>query len=99
MATKVNNSVFDSLKKYSNIGTKKNSIYKNELLKGTEKERKAIRKKLRNARDTMISVFNAEKNAEKRKAIAKDWIEYAKQVYTDINIICEANTTTDKLVL
>ena len=92
------NSVFDTLKEFQNIGSKKDSIYKSEILKGTEKERKAIRRKIRNSRDNMIELFNSAKKAEK-KHIAEKWIEFAKQVYVDTNIIFEANTTDDKATL
>lgn len=86
---------FAILADYSKVGTKKESIYKLDILSGTEKERKAIRRKIRNTRDNIISAFNSANKAEK-KVIANKWTEFAKGVYKDINIIFEANTTDDK---
>lgn len=86
---------FNALTKWSKVGTKKDSIYKLEILSGTEKERKAIRRKIRNTRDNMVEAFNIATKAEKLE-IAKAWMEFASQVYADTNIIFEANTTDDK---
>lgn len=86
---------FNALTKWSKVGTKKDSIYKLEILSGTEKERKAIRRKIRNTRDNMVEAFNLATKAEKFE-IAKAWMEFASQVYADTNIIFEANTTDDK---
>ena len=86
---------FNALTKWSKVGTKKDSIYKLEILSGTERERKAIRRKIRNTRDNMVDAFNAA-SKEERKSIAQAWMEFASQVYADTNIIFEANTTDDK---
>lgn len=86
---------FKALEKWSKVGTKKDSIYKLEILSGTEKERKAIRRKIRNTRDNMVDAFNSA-SKEERKSIAQAWMEFASQVYADTNIIFEANTTDDK---
>lgn len=86
---------FKALEKWSKVGTKKDSIYKLEILSGTEKERKAIRRKIRNTRDNMVDAFNSA-SKEERKSIAQAWVEFASQVYADTNIIFEANTTDDK---
>ena len=96
MGTKVSHDVFEMLKEYSKVGTKKESIYRPEILAGTEKERKAIRRKIRNSRDNMISAFNDAKNDAERAKIAQVWTAFAKKVYVDINYIFEANTTDDK---
>lgn len=91
-ATTIN---FKALEKWSKVGTKKDSIYKLEILSGTEKERKAIRRKIRNTRDNLVNAFNSASKEEK-KSIAQAWMEFASQVYADTNIIFEANTTDDK---
>lgn len=99
METKKNENVdlFANVSKYTNVGTKKDSIYKLEIFNGkTEKERKAIRRKIRNVRDAFVNAFASAKPNEKNE-IAKDWQTYAKNVYKDIFIIFEANTTTDKI--
>ena len=91
-----NNSVnFSILSGISNVGTKKESIYLLSIFEGkTEKERKSLRKKLRNMRDNVITAFN---NADKEQKadIKQKWLQYAKGVYKDINIIFELNTTED----
>lgn len=86
---------FNALTKWSKVGTKKDSIYKLEILSGTEKQRKAIRRKIRNTRDNIVAAFNTATKAEKLE-IAKAWMEFATKVYADTNIIFEANTTDDK---
>lgn len=95
---KTNKIDFAILGDYSKVGTKKESIYKLDILSGTEKERKAIRRKIRNTRDNIINAFNSANNSEK-KVIASKWLEFAKGVYKDTNIIFEANTTDDKAAL
>jgi hypothetical protein len=96
MATKVNSDVFAILAEYSKVGTKKDSIYKPELLTGTEKERKSFRRKVRATRDNIISAFNSATNSEEKKKIATAWKSFATKVYKDTTIIFEANTTDDK---
>lgn len=96
MATKVNSDVFAILAEYSKVGTKKDSIYKPELLNGTEKERKSFRRKVRATRDNIISAFNSAPNIEEKKKIANAWKAFATKVYKDTTIIFEANTTDDK---
>ena len=95
-----NNSVnFSILSGISNVGSKHESIYLLSIFEGkTEKEKKALRKKLRNMRDNVITAFN---NAEKEQKadIKEKWLQYAKGVYKDINIIFESNTTTDTATL
>ena len=94
---KTNNKInFAILANYSKVGTKKESIYKLEILSGTEKERKAIRRKIRNTRDNIINAFNSAKSKVEKKEIATAWTEFAKGVYKDINSIFEANTTDEK---
>ena len=95
---KTNKIDFAILGDYSKVGTKKESIYKLDILSVTEKERKAIRRKIRNTRDNIINAFNSANNSEK-KVIASKWLEFAKGVYKDTNIIFEANTTDDKAAL
>lgn len=92
----VTHNVFEILKEYSKVGTKKESIYKPAILQGTEKQRKAIRRKIRNSRDNIIDAFNNAPTKEEKQKISKAWIKFAKEVYQDIDIIFEANTTDDK---
>lgn len=97
---KVNVSKIDFSKLDSVIGaSKKDSIYKNGILSGTEKERKTIRRKLRARRDKVIEMFNNSTTREQKKQIAQVWQEFAKDVYKDINVIFDANTTDDKVAI
>ena len=77
---------------------RKESIYCLEIFSGkTEKERKAMRKKLRNNRDNFVSEMLSTKSEEKRKSLAQTWKEYATGIYKDIFTVYESNTSTDKL--
>ena len=78
--------------------SRKESIYCLEIFSGkTEKERKAMRKKLRNNRDNFVSEMLSTKSEEKRKSLAQTWKEYATGIYKDIFTVYESNTSTDKL--
>lgn len=78
--------------------SRKESIYCLEIFSGkSEKERKAMRKKLRNNRDNFVSEMLSTKSEEKRKSLAQTWKEYATGIYKDIFTVYESNTSTDKL--
>ena len=78
--------------------SRKESIYCLEIFSGkTEKERKAMRKKLRNNRDNFVFEMLSTKSEEKRKSLAQTWKEYATGIYKDIFTVYESNTSTDKL--
>ena len=78
--------------------SRKGSIYCLEIFSGkTEKERKAMRKKLRNNRDNFVAEMISTKSEEKRKSLAQTWKEYATGIYKDIFTVYESNTSTDKL--
>lgn len=78
--------------------SRKESIYCLEIFLGkTEKERKAMRKKLRNNRDNFVSEMLSAKSEEKRKSLCQTWKEYATGIYKDIFTVYESNTSTDKL--
>lgn len=78
--------------------SRKESIYCLEIFSGkTEKERKAMRKKLRNNRDNFVSEMLSTKSEEKRKSLCQTWKEYATGIYKDIFTVYESNTSTDKL--
>lgn len=77
--------------------SRKENIYCLEIFSGkTEKERKAMRKKLRNNRDNFVSEMLSA-NETKRKSLAQTWREYATGIYKDIFTVYESNTSTDKL--
>lgn len=79
--------------------SERKSIYCKEIFAEckTDKEKKNLRMKLRKKLDAFIAEFIASnKNAEKRKALKKAWQEYAKQVYTNVECIVDANANTEK---
>lgn len=78
---------------------KANEIYRKEIFAEckTNKEKKNLRMKLRKKLGAFIAEFIASsKNAEKRKALKKEWQEYAKQVYINVECIVDANANTEK---
>ena len=78
--------------------SRKESIYCLEIFLGkSEKERKAMRKKLRNNRDNFVSEMLSAANETKRKSLCQTWKEYATGIYKDIFTVYESNTSTDKL--
>lgn len=79
--------------------SERKSIYRKEIFAEckTDKEKKNLRMKLRKKLDAFIAEFIASnKDAEKRKALKKAWQEYAKQVYTNVECIVDANANTEK---
>lgn len=78
--------------------SRKESIYCLEIFEGkTEKERKAMRKKLRNNRDNFVTEMLSAMSEEKRKSLCQTWRDYATGIYKDIFTVYESNTSTDKL--
>ena len=77
------------------------TIYKKELCEEkTDKEKKSIRIKLRKKRDAFLSTFLVvEKDKNKLEALKKDWKEYAKLVYNNIDIIMDNNTNKESVQL
>lgn len=77
------------------------TIYKKELFEEkTDKEKKSIRIKLRKKRDAFLSTFLVvEKDKNKLEALKKDWKEYAKLVYNNIEIIMDNNTNKESVQL
>ena len=78
-----------------------NETIQKELFEGkTDKEKKSIRIKLRKKRDAFLSTFLVvEKDKNKLEALKKDWKEYAKLVYNNIEIIMDNNTNKENVQL
>lgn len=76
------------------------TLYKVNLFEGlNEKEKKHLRIKLRRKLDSFINSafeFVATKKENELKQLKEDWITYAKQIYIDANIICDANVSEQK---
>jgi len=78
-------------------GKATSSIYKAELFDGQDdKGKKAIRRKVRRIRDQFLGAFlEAQGKPELLKALQKDWMEFASQVYNNVQFIFEKNTSEE----
>lgn len=80
----------------------KQGIYKRELFLDCkdDKEKKSLRIKLRHKLKNFLGAFlQNEKNPEKISEIKKEWQNYAKQVYNNVEIIMDGNTSNDNAEL
>lgn len=78
------------------------SIYKKELFAEckTDKEKKALRIKLRKKLYNLFATFlQVEKNPQKLNELKKLWKDYAKNVYLDVSDIIENNAKDDNIKL
>lgn len=84
----------------SNSNNHKQGIYKNELFaEMNDREKKSLRIKLRNKLSYFVEAmeqYDKTKNVEKCKSLAKSFIQYAGNVYNNINILYENNTSFQK---
>ena len=83
------------------LGTKKASIYKNEIFDDcTDKEKKSLRKKLRNMLFSCATSLVNEKNAEKKNALIKAFNEFYKECYVNndysLQSVCNENLKAEK---
>lgn len=84
----------------SNSNNHKQGIYKNELFVDmNDREKKSLRIKLRNKLSYFVETmeqYDKTKNVEKCKALAKSFQQYAGNVYNNINLLYENNTSFQK---
>lgn len=85
----------------TNLGTKKASIYKDEIfLECNDKEKKSLRKKLRNTLYSLCSSLIDEKEETKKKKLISSFNEFYKQVYIindySLQSICNENLKSEK---
>nr|DAE96734.1 MAG TPA: hypothetical protein [Caudoviricetes sp.] len=85
----------------TNLGTKKASIYKSEIFsESTEKEKKSLRKKLRNTLYSLCFSLIDEKDETKKKKLISSFNEFYKQVYVtndySLQSVCNENLKTEK---
>lgn len=83
------------------LGTKKASIYKNDIFDNcTDKEKKSLRKKLRNMLFSCATSLVNEKNAEKKNALIKAFNEFYKDCYVNndysLQSVCNENLKAEK---
>lgn len=85
----------------TSLGTKRESIYKSEIFsESTEKEKKSLRKKLRNTLFSLCSSLIDEKDDQKKNKLIKSFNDFYKQVYVtndySLQSVCNENLKTEK---
>lgn len=85
----------------TNLGTKKASIYKEEIFSEcSDKEKKSLRKKLRNTLYSLCSSLIDEKEETKKKKLISSFNEFYKQVYIindySLQSVCNENLKSEK---
>lgn len=85
----------------TNLGTKKASIYKDEIFSEcSDKEKKSLRKKLRNILYSLCSSLIDEKEETKKKKLISSFNEFYKQVYIindySLQSVCNENLKSEK---
>lgn len=81
-----------------NQSKQSNTIYKQSLFKGmNKKESSSLKRKLLKNKDLFVETYHSNiNNKDVLIQLKKDWIAYALNIYTDINIIHGSNTHKDK---
>lgn len=85
----------------TSLGMKRESIYKSEIFsESTEKEKKSLRKKLRNTLFSLCSSLIDEKDETKKNKLIKSFNDFYKQVYVTNNYtlqsVCNENLKSEK---
>ena len=84
----------------SNLGTKKSSLFKENVLPTNEKQKKSMRKKLRNVLFSICSTIVIEQNNEKQSKLISAFNDfyfatYANNDYT-LASVCNENLSSEK---
>lgn len=84
----------------SNLGTKKSSLFKENVLPTNEKQKRSMRKKLRNVLFSICSSLIAEKDNEKQSKLISAFNDfyfatYANNDYT-LASVCNENLSSEK---
>lgn len=84
----------------SNLGTKKSSLFKENVLPTDEKQKKSMRKKLRNVLFSICSTLVVEQNKEKQSKLISAFNDfyfatYANNDYT-LASVCNENLSSEK---
>lgn len=84
----------------SNSNNHKQGIYKNELfIDMNDREKKSLRIKLRNKLSYFVETmfeYDKTKNIDKCKALSQSFVQYANNVYNNVNLLYENNTSFQK---
>lgn len=85
----------------TSLGTKRESIYKSEIFsESSDKEKKSLRKKLRNTLFSLCSSLIDEKDETKKNKLIKSFNDFYKQVYVtndySLQSVCNENLKSEK---
>ena len=85
----------------TSLGTKRESIYQTSIFEDTtEKEKKSLRKKLRNTLFSLCSSLIDEKDETKKNKLIKSFNDFYKQVYVNndysLQSVCNENLKAEK---
>ena len=84
----------------SNLGTKKSSLFKEDVLPSDEKQKKSMRKKLRNMLFSICSTLVLEQNKEKQTKLINAFNEFYFETYAlndyTLSSVCNENLSSEK---
>ena len=84
----------------SNLGTKKSSLFKEDVLPSDEKQKKSMRKKLRNLLFSICSTLILEQNKEKQTKLINAFNEFYFETYAlndyTLASVCNENLSSEK---
>lgn len=85
----------------TSLGTKRESIYKTEIFsESSDKEKKSLRKKLRNTLFSLCSSIINEKDQTKKNKLIKSFNDFYKSVYVTndytLQSVCNENLKSEK---
>lgn len=85
----------------TSLGTKRESIYQTTIFENcSDKEKKSLRKKLRNTLFSLCSSLIDEKDETKKNKLIKSFNDFYKQVYVNndysLQSVCNENLKTEK---
>ena len=85
----------------TNLGTKKSSIYKDELFENIEeKQKKSLRKKFRNMLFSVSKALISETKEENKKSLINTFNDFYKEVYKvhdySLSSVCNENLQAEK---
>ena len=84
----------------SNLGTKKSSLFKEDVLPSDEKQKKSMRKKLRNLLFSICSTLVLEQNKEKQIKLINAFNEFYFETYAlndyTLASVCNENLSSEK---
>ena len=84
----------------SNLGTKKSSLFKEDVLPSDEKQKKSMRKKLRNMLFSICSTLVLEQNKEKQTKLINAFNEFYFSTYSNndytLASVCNENLSSEK---